>query len=122
MGITKLPFPQNAQSITKDEKKIDTSSTEKFNAPTSPWNHIEEKAYGLGMIRTVDKFYETFGIDVASRNVQQNMCSFVGTPMNKLFIPHLRRNKMGIDYNKISFHFQDPSTHGKTWEKYVANV
>lgn len=80
------------------------------------WNNTEERKYGLGKVRTVQKFLDTFGIDLKQRKVQHHMCQFVGKPMNSLFVSHLNKDSMGIDYSQISFKFQDPNIHGKTWE------
>eukprot|EP00565_Helicotheca_tamesis_P003537 CAMPEP_0185734394 /NCGR_PEP_ID=MMETSP1171-20130828/22360_1 /TAXON_ID=374046 /ORGANISM="Helicotheca tamensis, Strain CCMP826" /LENGTH=559 /DNA_ID=CAMNT_0028404381 /DNA_START=36 /DNA_END=1716 /DNA_ORIENTATION=+ len=35
--------------------------------PRSQWDHTEEDRYGLGKVRDVTKFYETFGIDVVNK-------------------------------------------------------
>jgi hypothetical protein len=33
------------------------------------WDHTEEVIYGLGGVRKVEKFYETFGIDVKKKTI-----------------------------------------------------
>jgi hypothetical protein len=79
--------------------------------PTT-WDHSEEEIYGLGGVRPVEKFYETFGIDVTKKTIEGHMCSFVDgkaeTSMHRMFHPHLRKDGMGIDYTNISYRFQDP--------------
>lgn len=82
------------------------------------WNNLEARKYGLGNVRTVQKFLDTFGINMKERTTQKHMCKFVGQPMNSIFTPHIREDSMGIDYDKISFKFQDPDIYGKTWETY----
>mmetsp|Transcript_11330 Transcript_11330/g.16468 ORF Transcript_11330/g.16468 Transcript_11330/m.16468 type:complete len:647 (+) Transcript_11330:120-2060(+) len=83
------------------------------------WNAIDERKYGRGLVRTVQKFLETFGIDEESRKVQENLCDFVGIPMNTIFLKNLRKDAMGIDYSKIEYKFKDPEEYGKTWEKFM---
>lgn len=68
----------------------------------------EEQKYGLGKVRTTEKFFKTFGIHTETQTVEDNLCKFVGKPMMNEFKPHLRANGMGIDYSKITFEFVDP--------------
>ena len=71
---------------------------------SSFWDHKEEDLYGLGGVRTPEKFYSTFGIDVHEKKTHKNLCNFVepGT-MHKRFMPHLRPDGMGVDYSKITY-------------------
>ena len=73
-----------------------------------PYFDIEAKKYGLGKVRTTEKFYKTFGIHTDTQTVEDHLCRFVGKPMMKEFMPHLRQNRMGIDYSGITFEFVDP--------------
>ena len=72
------------------------------------WSHAEEDRYGLGGVRTTEKFYETFGIDVVNKKTEGHLCRFVhyGGRMHKMFHPLLRKDGMGIDYSKIDFKFK----------------
>ena len=73
------------------------------------WIHTDELKYGIGQVRQVDVFFETFGIHIASQTVEHHLCTFVGRPMQQKFIPHLRTNGMGINYAELSdFKFVDP--------------
>mmetsp|Transcript_27251 Transcript_27251/g.46312 ORF Transcript_27251/g.46312 Transcript_27251/m.46312 type:complete len:567 (-) Transcript_27251:48-1748(-) len=73
------------------------------------WDHTEESKYGLGGVRTPEKFYSTFGIDVLHKRTEQHLCRFVETGiMHKKFTPFLRKDGMGIDYDKINYKFKDP--------------
>jgi hypothetical protein len=76
------------------------------------WDHTEEDIYGLGGVRKVEKFYETFGIDVKKKTIEAHMCSFVDgkaeTSMHRMFHPHMREDGMGVDYAKIRYKFVDP--------------
>ena len=78
--------------------------------PRDSWNHVEEDIYGIGAVRTPEKFYETFGIDVHKKEIQEHLCMFVdeGGKMHKQFTPHLRPDGMGIDYSAIDYKFKDP--------------
>lgn len=68
------------------------------------WSHQEEGIYGLGGVRTPEKFYSTFGIDVVKKTTHKNLCSFVQTGvMHKQFMKQLRSDGMGIDYTKIVY-------------------
>mmetsp|Transcript_27252 Transcript_27252/g.46315 ORF Transcript_27252/g.46315 Transcript_27252/m.46315 type:complete len:567 (-) Transcript_27252:48-1748(-) len=73
------------------------------------WDHTEESKYGLGGVRKPEKFYSTFGIDVLHKRTEQHLCRFVETGiMHKKFTPFLRKDGMGIDYDKINYKFKDP--------------
>jgi len=100
---------------TKQEGKEDNSE-EESQEEAIKWNHVEEKKYGIGKVRTVEKFLKTFGINIYTREVEHHLCQFVGKPMNSMFIPHLRKNGMGIDYDTIDFEFKNPVKHGKQWD------
>jgi len=83
------------------------------------WDHTDEEKYGIGSVRTTKKFYETFGIDIKKKHVENHLCQFAGKNMQLAFKQYLRENGMGIDYDRISFKFLDPDIHGRTWEKYL---
>eukprot|EP00560_Eucampia_antarctica_P007781 CAMPEP_0197828214 /NCGR_PEP_ID=MMETSP1437-20131217/4848_1 /TAXON_ID=49252 ORGANISM="Eucampia antarctica, Strain CCMP1452" /NCGR_SAMPLE_ID=MMETSP1437 /ASSEMBLY_ACC=CAM_ASM_001096 /LENGTH=611 /DNA_ID=CAMNT_0043429377 /DNA_START=40 /DNA_END=1875 /DNA_ORIENTATION=+ len=76
--------------------------------PRSTWDHSEEERYGLGGVRTTQKFYETFGIDVVNKVTEHNLCKFVNGQMHNMFIKHLRSDGMGVDYDKIDYKFKNP--------------
>jgi hypothetical protein len=78
------------------------------NSPNEVFDHTEEFKYGLGKVRTIEKFFKTFGIHTETKTVEQHLCTFVGKPMQKVFIPHLRPDGMGLDYSKIDYVFVDP--------------
>ncbi|CAJ1935256.1 unnamed protein product [Cylindrotheca closterium] len=71
----------------------------------------EMKEYGTGQVRSVDRYYDTFGYHRDTKTMEPNMCMFVITQaMNKQFIPALRPDTMGIDYshdNLKNFVFKD---------------
>ena len=81
------------------------------------WIHIEEKKYGIGKVRTVAKFFDTFGIDMETHKVEDHLCQFVGKHMQRIWKPHLRKDTMGINYDDISYRFKDPEKYGRTWLK-----
>ncbi len=71
---------------------------------SSFWDHKEENLYGLGQVRTPEKFYSTFGIDVVAKKTHKNLCQFVqGGQMHDSFIKKLRSDGMGVDYNLINY-------------------
>jgi [Skp1-protein]-hydroxyproline N-acetylglucosaminyltransferase len=74
------------------------------------WNHVDEDIYGVGGVRTPEKFYETFGIHVMEKTIEGHLCSFVDSygRMHIQFSTRLRRDGMGIDYSRISYKFKDP--------------
>jgi len=80
------------------------------NIVSSKWNHIDETKYGIGRVRMLDKYFETFGINVRDKTTEPNLCNFVGAPMHNLFAPHLRQDGMGIDYEKIKFRYVNEET------------
>ena len=102
--------------IERENKGVKKNSRDNNDNSIPTWFNAEEKVYGLGKVRTIEKYTNTFGIDLSTKTVQQHMCRFVGAPMNGLFIPHLRNDNMGIDYDKITFQFLDPVIYGNTWE------
>ena len=73
------------------------------------WNHADEKKYGIGKVRTLQKFFDTYGINPKTKTVEPHLCRFVGRKMQKEFIPYLREDGMGIDYDKIDYKFVDPA-------------
>jgi len=73
------------------------------------WDHTDADKFGLGGVRTPEKFFDIFGIDVVNKSTQGHLCSFVDTgDMHKMFTPFLRADGMGIDYSKIDYKFTDP--------------
>lgn len=68
----------------------------------------EEKEYGLGSVRPKEQFYRLYGIHTESKTVEENLCRFVGKPMQKKFKPYLRENRMGIDFSHVAFEFKNP--------------
>jgi Glycosyltransferase (GlcNAc) len=75
--------------------------------PIDSWNHLEEDVYGLGAVRTPEKFYEIFGIDVARKTIEGHLCTFVDSgKMHKTFMTKLRSDGMGIDYSNIDYRFK----------------
>jgi [Skp1-protein]-hydroxyproline N-acetylglucosaminyltransferase len=75
------------------------------------WDHTDENLYGIGGVRTPEKFYETFGIDVVKKKTEHHLCRFVdwGGKMHKDFNIFLRPDGMGVDYSKITYRFKDPA-------------
>jgi hypothetical protein len=86
-----------------------------ITSPTVNYFNKEEEKYGLGMVRTKEKFYETFGIHPSTRTIEEGLCDFVqGTlgvksSMHIQFTPFLRYDKMGIDYSRIDYRFKTPN-------------
>jgi len=79
------------------------------------WNHADETLYGVGNVRELQKFFETFGIDTVKKKTQDHLCQFAGRNMHWIFKQYLRQNRMGIDYQHINYKFKDPDIHGRTW-------
>ena len=79
--------------------------------PRDSWNHKEEDVYGIGAVRTPEKFYEMFGIDVEKKTIEGHLCSFVheGGRMHNMLVPKLRPDGMGIDYSDVTYRFKDPA-------------
>jgi len=77
---------------------------------TTDWIKTDELKYGIGKVRELSTFFDTFGIDVKKQTVEKHLCKFVGQPMQKKFIPALRSNQMGLDYDKINYRFVDPDS------------
>jgi hypothetical protein len=76
----------------------------------SKWSHADLDTYGIGGVRTPEKFYETYGIDVTKKTIEANLCVFVHEQgkMHKAFTPFLRPDGMGIDYTNITYKFTNP--------------
>jgi len=83
--------------------------------PSEDWDHVDEDIYGVGGVRTPEKFYETFGIDVVNKTVEGHLCRFVNSNglMHKKFTPLLRKDGMGIDYSRVLYKFKDPAPNEK---------
>ena len=85
----------------------------------SQWIYDEEELYGLGKARTTQKFFDSFGIDTTDKNVKTHLCQLVGRNMHTIWKQHLRKNRMGIDYDAIEYKCQDPEEVDDTWGKYL---
>jgi hypothetical protein len=72
---------------------------------------VEKETYGLGRVRSKEKYFKTFGIQPGSQSVERHLCSFVQKEMHERFTLFLRENGIGIDYNKISIEFHDQPKH-----------
>jgi hypothetical protein len=75
--------------------------------PTNDWIRTDEVKYGIGKVRELQTFFDVFGIHVSEQRVERHLCKFVGQPMQREFIPHLRSNGMGIDYSTLKYRFVD---------------
>jgi len=70
---------------------------------TKKWLHSEEDRYGIGNVRTPEKFYTVFGVNVEAKTTIPNLCDFVSSGiMHRSFMKHLRHDGMGIDYGAIT--------------------
>ena len=79
------------------------------NDKTEPYNRLEEDKYGIGRVRSLQTFFSTFGIDVKSQTVENHLCWFVGEGMQRKFLPALRKDGMGVDYDQVNYTFIDPA-------------
>jgi len=86
--------------------------------PKSDWDHTDEHIYGLGGVRTPEKFYKLYGIDVKHKKAEEHLCKFVDMEgfMHTKFTKFLRKDGMGIDYSNIHFRFKDPDKHQINFE------
>ena len=78
------------------------------NGETKDWLRADERKYGTGRVRDLQTFFDVFGIHPEEQWVEEHLCRFVGRPMQKEFIPFLRENGMGLDYDRITYRFVDP--------------
>jgi [Skp1-protein]-hydroxyproline N-acetylglucosaminyltransferase len=69
------------------------------------------KEYGIGQVRTTEKYYKTFGFHRETETMEPNLCMYVASKaMNLRFLPALRKDTMGIDYNHenlVNWEFKD---------------
>lgn len=72
------------------------------------WYDQDAAKYGLGKVRDPEKFYKVYGVHVKEHKVEKHLCRFAGKRMHNLFIPALRKNGMGLDYDLIDYEFRDP--------------
>ena len=72
------------------------------------WIEDDKELYGVGQVRTTDKYYKTFGIHVNETKTEHHLCSFVTKTMHVMFKPFLRENGMGLDYDKLDYEWKDP--------------
>ena len=70
------------------------------------WSKLEEQKYGVGSVRTPERFFDTFGIHVESQTIEMNLCMFIAVDdpgsMHNFFVKRLREDGMGIDYNHLN--------------------
>ena len=77
-------------------------------------SHTQEDLYGIGGVRTPERFYEVFGIDVVNKKTERHLCRFVDTGiMHNQFQKLVRRDGMGVDYSKVTYKFKDPAPNEK---------
>jgi len=77
----------------------------------------DEDMYGLGHVRPKEQFFKLYGIHTDTKKVEGHLCSFVGKPMQDKFIPHLRANGMGINFDEFDFAWVDPRPKPKKKKK-----
>lgn len=71
---------------------------------------LQEDLYGIGGVRTPERFYEVFGIDVVNKKTEHHLCRFVDSgKMHNQFKKLIRRDGMGVDYSKVTYKFKDPA-------------
>jgi hypothetical protein len=75
--------------------------------PGDTYYDAEEFDYGLGQVRPKEQFYKLYGIHTDTKTVEDNLCTFVGKPMQNMFKPHLRKNRMGIDFSEVTFEYKN---------------
>jgi len=80
---------------------------------TIPYNNIDEQKYGLGKERSAELFLDVFGIHMNNMTVEHNLCSFVVKKMQQIFVPKLRKNGMGLDYDKIKYRYRNKEKNNK---------
>ena len=121
LGVAVKPEAENAEEEAVKEKNSadESGEEEEFENVEIDWVAIEADKYGLGKVRTVQKFLDTFGINLKEKKVQKHLCKFVNDAMTRIFTKEIRFDGMGIDYDNIDFRFTDPEENGKTWEKYL---
>eukprot|EP00607_Mallomonas_marina_P008436 CAMPEP_0182424558 /NCGR_PEP_ID=MMETSP1167-20130531/10760_1 /TAXON_ID=2988 /ORGANISM="Mallomonas Sp, Strain CCMP3275" /LENGTH=563 /DNA_ID=CAMNT_0024604443 /DNA_START=430 /DNA_END=2121 /DNA_ORIENTATION=+ len=102
----KVPmFWENSQKhVGEGKKSLSRSMSIIKMAPDidpDSWDHREEQKYGIGKERTVDLFYKLFLVDTVHRKATQ-LCPFVKSGiMHQKFTPHLKENRLGIDYTGL---------------------
>lgn len=80
---------------------------------------VDYKKYGIGNARSVDLFYDLYGIDRASETVAKGLCLFAGKNMHYVYLQHLRDNRMGIDYTNMTYRFKDVDLAPNSWSTHV---
>lgn len=74
--------------------------------PENEWPQEDKELYTLGQVRNTTTFFQTFGIHIEEQTVEPHLCKFVQTPaMMQAFMPALRQNGMGLDYDKIDYEY-----------------
>ncbi|KAL3911905.1 MAG: hypothetical protein SGILL_007098 [Bacillariaceae sp.] len=83
--------------------------------PGDTYYDAEELDYGLGKVRPKEQFYKLYGIHTDTKTVgKDNLCTFVGKPMQNMFKPYLRKNKMGIDFSSVNYEYKNTRPKKKT--------
>jgi hypothetical protein len=119
LDMLAVPVKEIDDDTRKESVSEDKSDKE---VSTISWMSKEAKFYGLGKVRTVQKFFDTFGIHLKDHMVEDNLCDFVKEPMTRIFSKFLRSDGMGIDYDRLTYKFKDPNEYGNTWEDYMATL
>lgn len=75
---------------------------------------LQEDFYGTGGVRTPERFYDVFGIDVVNKKTEHHLCRFVDSgKMHNQFSRLIRRDGMGVDYGQVTYKFKDPAPNEK---------
>jgi [Skp1-protein]-hydroxyproline N-acetylglucosaminyltransferase len=68
--------------------------------------------YGVGKVRSRDKFFTTFGIHTATRHIEPGLCDLVQgihghlLSLHDMLTPYLRHDGMGIDYRGVTLAYR----------------
>ena len=72
------------------------------------WINDPNEIFGIGQARTLQKFHTSFGVHPREKITERKLCNFVSTGrMHKQFIPKLREDGMGLNYDQINFRFHE---------------
>lgn len=69
---------------------------------------LQDDMFGIGHVRSLSKFFNSFGVHPKERITERKLCNFVSTGrMHKIFYEHMQSDGMGINYDGIHFRFHE---------------
>jgi [Skp1-protein]-hydroxyproline N-acetylglucosaminyltransferase len=111
IGIDTGPPNQDTTTGSKSAVLLRGGGSSSGSSKDSFYNVLADD-YGVGTVRSRDKFFTTFGIHTTTRHIEPGLCDLVqgihGHPLSlhDMLTPYLRHDGMGIDYRGVKLAYR----------------